>query len=86
MLAEKCIRDIKITKVSQAKPHNSIVKLNFDGSALENPGKIGVGGIVIDDLRNLIYAYATPVGISTYNLAEMEADKWGLSWCIKNKL
>lgn len=54
-------------------PPTNEVKINFNGSALDNQGKIGVGGIIRDSQGDLIYAYATPLGHGTNNLAEIEA-------------
>ncbi|WMV41201.1 hypothetical protein MTR67_034586 [Solanum verrucosum] len=82
--AGNCSHDIKITKVSWFKPPTNVVKINSDGSALDNPGKIGAGGIVRDAQGDLIYAYATPLGHGTNNQADIEAAQWGLSWCLNN--
>ncbi|KAG5606098.1 hypothetical protein H5410_027590 [Solanum commersonii] len=47
-LGEKCIHDIKVTIVKWIKPPDDWVKINTDGSALGNPGRIGAGGIIRD--------------------------------------
>lgn len=41
---EKCRQEIKVTSVYWSKPPAQMVKLNFDGSAITNRGKIGAGG------------------------------------------
>ncbi|WMV08885.1 hypothetical protein MTR67_002270 [Solanum verrucosum] len=70
--------DIKTTKVSWFKLPTNVFKINSDGSALDNPGKMGAGGIVRDAQGDLIYAYATPLGHGTNNQAEIEAAQWDL--------
>ncbi|KAM3344039.1 hypothetical protein P3S68_026130 [Capsicum galapagoense] len=74
------------TPVYWSKPPSNMVKLNSDGSALTNPGKIGAGGIIRDHNRDLIYAYATPLGQGTNNQAEVESAILGLSWCHRNNI
>ncbi|KAM3204526.1 hypothetical protein P3L10_027935 [Capsicum annuum] len=49
-------------------------------------GKIGAGGIIRDHNRDLIYAYATPLGQGTNNQAEVESAILGLSWCHRNNI
>lgn len=49
------------------RPPGDILKLNTDGSALDNPGRIGGGGILRDLEGNMIYAYATPLGFGSNN-------------------
>ncbi|KAG5586741.1 hypothetical protein H5410_047175 [Solanum commersonii] len=56
-LVENYQHDIKVTQVNWWKLPQSIVKLNTDGRALENPGRIGAGGILRDHKGKLIYAY-----------------------------
>lgn len=48
-------------------PLNTALKLNTDGNALENLGRIGGGGILRNSNREMIYAYATPLGFGTNN-------------------
>ncbi|KAH0660311.1 hypothetical protein KY289_029059 [Solanum tuberosum] len=52
-------------------------KLNTDGSALHNPGKIGGGGILRDDQGSIVYAFAVPFGEGTNNQAEVQAVCFG---------
>lgn len=66
-MMENCRHERKVAKVIWTKPPNCIYKLNTDGSALENPEKIGGGGILRDHLGNMIYASATPLGMGTNN-------------------
>lgn len=42
----RCTNEMKISAVTWYKPPANIYKLNTDGSALGNPGKIGGGGIL----------------------------------------
>ena len=59
-------------------------KLNTDGSATPNPGKIGGGGILRDDQGSMIYAFAVPLGEGTNNQAEIQAAVFGLNLCIQH--
>ncbi|OIT33355.1 PREDICTED: uncharacterized protein LOC109206109 [Nicotiana attenuata] len=64
------------------KPQDNFVKINSDGNALSNPGKIGVGTIIRDQHGNFIHAMATPLGEGTNNQAE--AAIVGVQWCLEN--
>ncbi|WMV30187.1 hypothetical protein MTR67_023572 [Solanum verrucosum] len=67
----KCNQDIRITLVMWKTPPMNKYKLNTDGSALQNPGKIGGGGILRDDQGVSIYAFVVPFGEGTNNQAEV---------------
>ena len=67
--------------VSWRKPDDGIYKINTDGSALQESGNIGGGGIVRDHQGNLIYAFSLPFGLGTNNIAEIKAALYGLDWC-----
>ncbi|KAK4733771.1 hypothetical protein R3W88_008032 [Solanum pinnatisectum] len=67
--------------VQWTKPPDKWVKVNTDGSALCNPGRIGAGGIIRNPKGELILAFSTPLGEGTNNQAEVEAAILGLSWC-----
>ncbi|XP_055826390.1 uncharacterized protein LOC129894767 [Solanum dulcamara] len=84
LMVENCQHDTKVIKVVWIRPPPSIVKLNTDGSALDNPGKIGAGGILRDHKGNLIYAFATPLGHGTNNQAEVQAATMGILWCLQH--
>lgn len=60
------------------------VKLNSDGSALSNPGKIGAGVIIKDSEGNLIPALANPLGEGTNNLVETITIILVMKWCLEN--
>ncbi|XP_019258156.1 PREDICTED: uncharacterized protein LOC109236426 [Nicotiana attenuata] len=66
------------------KPNKGTVKVNSDGSALTNPGKMGAGAMIRDDHGDFIYAIASPLGEGSNNLAETEAAILGLNWCVNN--
>lgn len=72
-MMDSCSHEIRITTVTWTKPPTDTHKLNTDGSALTNPGKIGGGGILRDAQGNLIYAFAVPLGNGTNNQAEIQA-------------
>ncbi|WMV50073.1 hypothetical protein MTR67_043458, partial [Solanum verrucosum] len=81
---ELCKQDTKVTLVMWKTPPPSKYKLNTDGSALYNPGKIGGGGILRDDRGYIIYAFAIPFGEGTNDQAEVQAACYGLNWCIQH--
>lgn len=60
------------------------MKLNTDGSALDNPRKIGGGGILRDYQGKMIYAFVIPLGIGTNNQAEIQATTFGINWCVQH--
>ncbi|OIT36737.1 putative ribonuclease h protein [Nicotiana attenuata] len=64
------------------KPIPGFVKINSDGSALTNPGKIGAGVIVRDHNCTFIHAIAAPIGEGTNNYAETEGTILGIQWCL----
>ncbi|XP_020528247.1 uncharacterized protein LOC110007976 [Amborella trichopoda] len=48
-----------------------VLKFNFDGSTLGNPGSTGFGGVIHDWQGNMLLAYAGPCGSTTANNAEL---------------
>lgn len=45
-VVDGCSHEMRIIAVSWKPPMDTYLKLNMDGSALSNPGKIGRGGIL----------------------------------------
>ncbi|GLJ44608.1 hypothetical protein SUGI_0937570 [Cryptomeria japonica] len=58
------------------------LKVNFDGASQGNPGKLGYGAIIRDELGNFVGANFGPLGINTNNLAELLGLLAGLEWCV----
>uniref|UniRef100_M1DEJ8 RNase H family protein n=2 Tax=Solanum tuberosum TaxID=4113 RepID=M1DEJ8_SOLTU len=83
-MIEKCRHELKVIAVCWEKPTVGVYKLNTDSSTLNNPGKIGGGGILRDDQGNMVYAYAIPVGFGTNNKAEIQAAIHGVTWCMQH--
>nr|XP_019067280.1 uncharacterized protein LOC109119268 [Solanum lycopersicum] len=81
--SEKCIHDIKVSMVKWIKPPDQWIKINTDGSALTNPGKIGAGGILRDKEGKLVMAFSTPLGEGSNNIAEIKAVFIGLTWALE---
>ncbi|KAK4717860.1 hypothetical protein R3W88_016198 [Solanum pinnatisectum] len=79
-IIEECRHDIIVTPVTWEKRPPNSYKLNTDGSALTNPGRIGGGGIIRDDFGNLVYAFAVPLGTGTNSLTEIQAAIYGIQW------
>ncbi|XP_055806888.1 uncharacterized protein LOC129875623 [Solanum dulcamara] len=82
LLVEQCFHDTKVTPTCWLKPVALKVKLNTDGSSLGNPRNIGGGGLLRNAHGDLIFAYATPLGVGTNNQVEIKAAIFGLSWCL----
>ncbi|XP_069145589.1 uncharacterized protein [Solanum lycopersicum] len=76
---------IMVKEVTWEKPQQPFLKLNTDGSALNNPGRNGGGGIVRDYQGNMIYAFTIPLGIGTNNQEKIQAVSHGLDWCIQHR-
>ena len=81
--SEKCIHDIKVCMVTRIKPPEQWIKINIDGTALTNPGKIGAGGILRDKEGKLVMAFSTPLGEGSNNIAEIKAVFIGLTWALE---
>lgn len=45
---EACVQDIKLSLLAWSKPTNQWIKVNTDGSAFTNPGRLVSGGILRD--------------------------------------
>jgi hypothetical protein len=59
-------------------PPSSSLKLNFNGAAKGNPGRIGLGGVIKDSKGNIIRIHARSLGNSTNNATEFGALETGL--------
>lgn len=82
MFTEKYTYDIKTIPVLWYKPPGQWVKVNSDGSSLNNPGAIGGRGIIENNSGNFLFAYAVPLGEGSNNQAKMETAVFGVAWCI----
>ncbi|XP_077241568.1 uncharacterized protein LOC143882056 [Tasmannia lanceolata] len=77
------IRERKIVQKVTPKwtaPPEGWMKLNFDGSALDNPGIAEIGGIIRDTRGITIMSYSGPAGSCDANEAEARALLFGLKW------
>ncbi|OIT28729.1 putative ribonuclease h protein [Nicotiana attenuata] len=83
-ISEQLIHYTSVQQVMWLRPTVDHVKVNTDGSALDNPGKIGAGIIIRGHEGQFIHAIASPLGIGTNNQAESEAAYIGIRWCIEN--
>lgn len=82
LLAERYAHDMRLIPVHWSKPEDLWVKLNYDGSSLQNLGPIGGGGIIRDSQGDLLYVYSTALGQGSNNLAKMWAAVFGIAWYI----
>ncbi|KAK3231507.1 hypothetical protein Dsin_003388 [Dipteronia sinensis] len=63
------------------RPTGFGLKFNVVGSARENPGNAGIGGVLRDNLGNVLGLFADHVGILDSNSAEILAIHRGVSLC-----
>ena len=56
-------------------PPNPFIKINIDGSALDNLGIAGAGGILRNHLGQWISGFSLHVGLATNNMAELSATR-----------
>ncbi|KAK4707378.1 hypothetical protein R3W88_033067 [Solanum pinnatisectum] len=78
-MIEKCKHDVKVTPIIWKTTPTNRYKLNTDDSALHNPGKIGRRGILRNEVGDIIYAFAIPLGEGTNNHAEIQDASYGLN-------
>ncbi|WMV30115.1 hypothetical protein MTR67_023500 [Solanum verrucosum] len=83
-MIEHVVHEVRVISVRWKTPSISNYKLNTDGSALNNPRKIGRAGILRDSNGIIVYAFAIPLGKGTNNQAEVQATSYGLNWCIQH--
>ncbi|XP_055807012.1 uncharacterized protein LOC129875801 [Solanum dulcamara] len=83
LLVEKYTNEVNVSTVYWRKPSAHMVKLNTDGSALHNPGKIGGGGLLSNNQGDLLFAFSTPFGEGTNNQSKILAAIFGLTWCLQ---
>lgn len=76
------IHDVEVIKVCWQKPTADFVKLNTNGSALDNLGKMGVSGICRNHLGDLIFDFSSPMGVGYNNQVVLEVAYFGLCWCL----
>ncbi|XP_058111811.1 uncharacterized protein LOC131255132 [Magnolia sinica] len=69
--------------VKCGRPDSQWVKLNVDGSALNNPGSCGGGGICRREDGNMIFAFSSGYGQGSNNSAEFFSIYKGLSICVR---
>ena len=83
----------KIVKLSISQvikwmaPNEPFIKLNTDGSFLDNPGMAGAGGLLRDSSGSWISRFSLSMGITTNNMAELGAVHQGLmlAWDLRFK-
>ncbi|XP_077252938.1 uncharacterized protein LOC143892304 [Tasmannia lanceolata] len=77
---------INVTSQVWRSPPVGLVKLNFDGSSLGNPGPAGIGGILRDCTGAVIKAFSDPIGIADSSEAEVRAVHQGILSMERNRL
>lgn len=55
-------------------------KLSTDESVIDNLRNMGIGDILRDNKGNMIYVFATPLGMDSNNQAEVQATIFGITW------
>ena len=77
--SEKCVHDMKVSMVKWITPTDQWIKVNTDGSAVTNPGRLGASGILGDKQGKVVMAFETQLGEGTNNKDEIEAANFGLT-------
>lgn len=70
----KCIR--------WERPRSGWRKLNTDGSSLGNPGLVGGGGVIRDEIGNWVAGFSRRIGVTSSFEAELWALRDGLTICV----
>ncbi|XP_077240345.1 uncharacterized protein LOC143881241 [Tasmannia lanceolata] len=55
-----------------------MLKLNFDGSSLGNPGSSGIGEVLRDELGKVRWAFVGPIGVANSSEVEVRAVHRGI--------
>ncbi|KAF5464418.1 hypothetical protein F2P56_014495 [Juglans regia] len=63
------------------KPKNDWLKLNVDRSSINNPGILGAGRIVRNELGKVVFTFAESIRNGSNNLAEVITLRRGLQHC-----
>ena len=64
-------------------PPNGWIKGNFDGAAKGNLGRVGCGGVLRDEVGNVIDAIAIPIGKSNSHIAEATAALYNIKLVVE---
>ncbi|XP_075103462.1 uncharacterized protein LOC142178041 [Nicotiana tabacum] len=75
---------LKITIVCWEMPKPSTLKLNTDRSYTSSINNAGLEGILRDCKGNMIMAFSQPANCSNNIIAEAQATKLGIEWCVQN--
>lgn len=62
------------------------IKINTNGSCLEQTGKAGIGGVARDDAGNFLFAFAASIKCNNHHVAEAMAPKYAGQWLKDNGL
>ncbi|KAH0672410.1 hypothetical protein KY290_024651 [Solanum tuberosum] len=69
-LIDKLRPKVSVKTITWQKPEEGRIKLNINGSFLENNGKVGIGGIARDTNGNFLFAFVVPIQCRDHNIAE----------------
>ncbi|XP_077214595.1 uncharacterized protein LOC143849470 [Tasmannia lanceolata] len=77
-----CKEGVSKAKIIQSwvSPSQGLMKLNFNGSSLGNPGEAGIGGLCRNDKGEVLWAYSGPIGVADSNEAEVRAVHSGIKF------
>ncbi|XP_077215805.1 uncharacterized protein LOC143850438 [Tasmannia lanceolata] len=75
-----CNKGSSKLKISQRwlPPPDGMIKLNFDGSSIGNPGDAGIGGLCRNSKGDVLWAFSGPIGVADSSEAEVRAAHCGL--------
>ncbi|PHT39352.1 hypothetical protein CQW23_22925 [Capsicum baccatum] len=75
-VVEKLRSKVTSSLVIWCRPQAGMIKINTDGSFMEQNGKAGIGGVARDGDGNMIFAYAVPLKCQNHHVVEALAAKY----------
>ncbi|XP_077246161.1 uncharacterized protein LOC143886063 [Tasmannia lanceolata] len=75
-----CMEGVSKVTIRQSwiPPSQELMKLNFDGLSLGNPGEAGIGGLYRINKGEVLWAFSGPIGVADLNEAEVRAVHRGI--------
>lgn len=81
-----CQQKPSTASIGWNRPPVGFLKLNFDGASRGNPGLAGIGGIIRNNVGEILHIYSKSLGEGTNNQMEFVAMERGLRILINNQV